>query len=146
MYKTVLVGIDGSESSLNAFNVALEMAKKFGSKLLIVTTESLPFKAEMKRKAYRLSLFQLLLKMDNWKLWLPLSTWMRDWQPLKQVEMWGALTPLNALQMTDVTPNRCREPMNRPREALALQRRRRSVGSIADYVVKNAHCSVHVVR
>jgi IS605 OrfB family transposase len=30
-------------------------------------------------------------------------------------KMWGALTPLNALQMTDVAPNRCREPMNRPK-------------------------------
>jgi IS605 OrfB family transposase len=31
------------------------------------------------------------------------------------VQMWGALTPLNAPQMTDVAPNRCGEPVNRPR-------------------------------
>jgi len=33
-----------------------------------------------------------------------------DRQPLKQVKMWGALTPLNALQMTEVIPNRRKEP------------------------------------
>jgi IS605 OrfB family transposase len=36
-------------------------------------------------------------------------------------KMWGALIPLNAPQMTDVTPNRCGEPMNRPMGTLALQ-------------------------
>jgi IS605 OrfB family transposase len=30
------------------------------------------------------------------------------------IQMWGALTPLNAPQMTDVAPNRCGEPMSRP--------------------------------
>lgn len=46
---------------------------------------------------------------------------MRDWQPHKQVEMWGALTPLNAPQMTDVAPNRWGEPVSRSTRALALQ-------------------------
>jgi len=35
--------------------------------------------------------------------------------------MWGALTPLNAPQMTDVAPNRWGEPVNRPKGTLALQ-------------------------
>jgi IS605 OrfB family transposase len=36
------------------------------------------------------------------------------------IQMWGALTTPTALQMTDVSPNRCREPMNRPKGTLAL--------------------------
>jgi len=37
------------------------------------------------------------------------------------IQMWGALTPLNAPQMTDVAPNRWGEPVSRPRGTLALQ-------------------------
>jgi IS605 OrfB family transposase len=37
------------------------------------------------------------------------------------IQMWGALTPLNASQMTDVNPNRWGEPVNRPKGTLALQ-------------------------
>jgi IS605 OrfB family transposase len=36
-------------------------------------------------------------------------------------QMWGALTLLNAPQMTDVATNRWGEPVSRPRTALALQ-------------------------
>jgi IS605 OrfB family transposase len=36
-------------------------------------------------------------------------------------QMWGALTTPTAPQMTDVVTNRCGEPVNRPRTALALQ-------------------------
>jgi transposase len=35
-------------------------------------------------------------------------------------QMGGSLTTPTALQMTDVSPNRCREPMNRPKGTLAL--------------------------
>jgi IS605 OrfB family transposase len=37
------------------------------------------------------------------------------------IQMWGALTLLNAPQMTDVATNRWGEPVSRPRTALALQ-------------------------
>jgi len=57
---------------------------------------------------------------------------MRDWQPHKQVEMWGALTPLNAPQMTDVATNRWREPVNRPKGTLDLQAGRRLERSFQD--------------
>jgi putative transposase len=36
-------------------------------------------------------------------------------------QMGGSLTTPTALQMTDVSPNRCREPMNRPKGTLALK-------------------------
>jgi len=35
MYKKILVGIDGSLHSENALNIAIELAKKYGSELLI---------------------------------------------------------------------------------------------------------------
>uniref|UniRef100_A0A7J2U557 Uncharacterized protein n=1 Tax=Ignisphaera aggregans TaxID=334771 RepID=A0A7J2U557_9CREN len=39
----------------------------------------------------------------------------------KQIHYMGRyLTTPTALQMTDVNPNRCGEPMNRPKRALAL--------------------------
>ena len=51
----------------------------------------------------------------------PKPTWMRGAQQLIQAVMGGSLTAPTAPQTTDVDPNRCGEPVNRPKETLALQ-------------------------
>uniref|UniRef100_A0A7C1E2T4 Uncharacterized protein n=1 Tax=Fervidicoccus fontis TaxID=683846 RepID=A0A7C1E2T4_9CREN len=53
---------------------------------------------------------------------MPLSQrGMRGAQPLKQAVMGGSLATPTAPQRTDVSPNRCGEPVSRPKETLALQ-------------------------
>ncbi|MEM4016850.1 MAG: hypothetical protein QW604_03460 [Fervidicoccaceae archaeon] len=52
---------------------------------------------------------------------MPLSPrGMRGAQPLGKYTVGGSLATPTAPQMTDVNPNRCGEPMNRPKETLAL--------------------------
>ncbi|MEM1605455.1 MAG: hypothetical protein QXW41_04355 [Fervidicoccaceae archaeon] len=51
---------------------------------------------------------------------MPLSTWMRGAQPLIQAVMRGSLATPTAPQRTDVNPNRCGEPVSRPKGTLAL--------------------------
>ena len=52
---------------------------------------------------------------------MPLSKWMRGAQPLGKYTVEGSLTTLTAPQMTDVAPNRCGEPVNRPKETHVLR-------------------------
>lgn len=43
MFKSIVVAVDGSDQSVKAADVAIEMAKKFGSKLLALHIVILPF-------------------------------------------------------------------------------------------------------
>jgi nucleotide-binding universal stress UspA family protein len=144
MYKTILVGIDGSEPSLNAFNVALEMAKKFGSKLLIVTVYSPPA-------------IGLLGDIPPYPPTIPKEVSERMEKLLKELEEKAKKEGVNAeskIISSWVTPGAglvaeaekqgCALIVIGSRGLTGLKRA--LLGSIADYVVKNAHCSVHIVR
>lgn len=145
MYRTIMVGVDGSKPAEKAFDVAADMAKRYEAKLLIVTiysppaigllgaippypptvpkevTESLkPIHEKYLAKAKEMGIKVVEAKIvPVWNLPGPGF--------VAEAEKQGcALTVVGSRGMTGVT--------------------RAVMGSTAEYVSKNAHCSVHIVR
>lgn len=143
MYKTILVGVDGSENSKKACEVAVELAKKLGSDLVIATVYSaptipigdvppypptVPKEVEDKLKAM-LKELEDYAKKEGVKVESKiLPVWMTPGAGLVvEAERLGcALIVIGSRGLTGI--------------------KRALIGSVADYVVRNSHCSVLIVR
>ncbi|NHV60268.1 MAG: universal stress protein [Candidatus Verstraetearchaeota archaeon] len=145
MYKTIMVGVDGSKPAEKAFEVAVDMAKRYDARLLIVSIYSPPAiallgdippyppkvpkevaeKIEPLLKKYEEQAKKEGVKVVESKI---VPTWDNPGAGfVTEAEKQGcALTVIGSRGLTGV--------------------KRALLGSVAEYVVKNAHCSVHVVR
>lgn len=145
MYKTIMVGVDGSKPAEKAFEVAVDLAKRYDARLLIVSIYSPPAlallgdippypptvpkevaeKIEPLLKKYEEKAKKEGVKVVESKI---VATWDNPGAGfVTEAEKQGcALTVIGSRGLTGV--------------------KRALLGSVAEYVVKNAHCSVHVVR
>lgn len=145
MYRTIMVGVDGSKYSEKAFDVAAEMAKLNEAKLLIVTVfapstismlgDEPPYPPKVPKevedrfaplhKKYAAKAKDLGVKVVETKI----------------VPVWNFV---GAGFVTEAEKQGCALTVIGSRGATGVSRT--LLGSVADYVVKHAHCSVHVVR
>lgn len=145
MYKTIMVGVDGSKPAEKAFEVAVDLAKRYDARLLIVSIYSPPAiallgdippypptvpkevaeKIEPLLKKYEEKAKKDGVKVVESKI---VPTWDNPGAGfVTEAEKQGcALTVIGSRGLTGV--------------------KRALLGSVAEYVVKNAHCSVHIVR
>jgi len=145
MYRTIMVGVDGSKPSEKAFEVAADMAKRYDARLLIVSIYSPPALALLgdvppyppKVPKEVADVVEPLLKKYEEKakkegVKVVESKIVPSWDNpgagfVAEAEKQGcALTVIGSRGLTGV--------------------KRILLGSVAEYVVKNAHCAVHVVR
>lgn len=145
MYRTIMVGVDGSGFSEKAFETAAEMAKLMGAKLLIVTINAQstistlgdipPYPPKVQKevedkiaplhKKYADRAKEMGVKVVETRI----------------VPVWNYV---GAGFVTEAEKQGCALTVIGSRGTTGLSRT--LLGSVADYVVKNAHCSVHVVR
>jgi nucleotide-binding universal stress UspA family protein len=145
MYRTIMVGVDGSKNAEKAFEVAADMAKRYEAKLLIVTIYNPPSIALLgdmppyppvvpKEVAEKLKPLhdkyvdkakEMGIKVVQAKI-VPVWNFAGAGFVTEAEKQGCALTVIGSRGMTGAS--------------------RVVLGSVADYVVKNAHCSVHVVR
>ncbi len=145
MYRTIMVGVDGSKYAEKAFEVAAEMAKLNDAKLYIVTVYApstiswlgdeppyppkVPKEVEEKlaplHKKYAEKAKDMGIKAVETKI-LPVWNFVGAGFVTEAEKQGCALTVIGSRGTTGLS--------------------RTLLGSVADYVVKNAHCSVHVVR
>jgi nucleotide-binding universal stress UspA family protein len=145
MYRTIMVGVDGSKPAEKAFEVAAELAKLYEAKLMIVTIYSPPaigllgaippyppvvpkevaetmqsLHEKYAAKAKEMGVKTVATKIvPAWNL--PGAGFVTE------AEKQGcALTVIGSRGMTGIT--------------------RTVMGSTAEYIAHNAHCSVHIVR
>lgn len=145
MYKTIMVGVDGSKPSEKAFEAAVDLAKRYDARLLIVSIYSPPaitllgdvppyppkipkevadvmepllkkYEEKAKKEGVKVVESKIVPSWDNPGAGI-----------VSEAEKQGcALTVIGSRGLTGV--------------------KRAVLGSVAEYVVKNSHCSVHVVR
>lgn len=140
-----MVGVDGSKYAEKAFEVAADMAKRYEARLLIVTIYSPPSIAllgdippyppvvpkELAEKItplhekYAAKAKEMGVKVVETKM-VPVWNFVGAGFVTEAEKQGCALTVIGSRGMTGTT--------------------RAVLGSVADYVVKHAHCSVHVVR
>lgn len=143
MYKKILVGVDGSEESKKACQVAVELAKKLGSDLIIATVYSpptmilgdvppypptVPKEVEDKLRNM-LNQLEEVAKKEGVKV------------ESKILPAWAAP---GAGLVVEAEKLGCALIVVGSRGLTGLKRA--LIGSVADYVVKNSDCSVLVVR
>uniref|UniRef100_A0A7C3J550 Universal stress protein n=1 Tax=Candidatus Methanomethylicus mesodigestus TaxID=1867258 RepID=A0A7C3J550_9CREN len=143
MYPTIMVGVDGSKYSEGAFKVAAEMARSFGSKLTILavfleapyfgfTFEYVPPIPQEYEERYRTMLEQYAEKAR--------SMGVRD----VDTKLINGLYSIGSAIVREAEATKTSLIVVGTRGLTGIKRT--LLGSVADYVVKNAHCDVHIVR
>jgi nucleotide-binding universal stress UspA family protein len=145
MYRTIMVGVDGSKNAEKAFEVAAEMAKLNEAKLLIVTIYApstiswsgfeppyppkVPKEVEDRfaplHKKYADKAKEMGVKVVETKI-VPVWNFVGAGFVSEAEKQGCALSVVGSRGTTGIT--------------------RTLVCSVTDYVVKYSHCSVHVVR
>ncbi len=144
MYRTIMVGVDGSKYAEKAFEVAAEMAKLSDAKLYIVTIyaeSTIPFgnvppyppvvpkevaeKLAPMHQKYAESAKAMGVKVVETKI-VPVWSYVGAGFVTEAEKQGCALSVIGTKGTTGVS--------------------RAVLGSVAEYVVKNSHCSVHIVR
>ncbi|MGQ9760142.1 MAG: universal stress protein [Candidatus Methanomethylicaceae archaeon] len=145
MYRTIMVGVDGSKPSEKAFEAAVDLAKRYDARLLIVTIYSPPAisllgdippyppqvpKEVTEKMELLLKKYEELAKKEGVKV--VESRIVPSWDNpgagiVTEAEKEGcALIVIGSRGLTGV--------------------KRALFGSVARYVAENSHCSVHIVR
>ncbi|HDI46379.1 MAG TPA: universal stress protein [Candidatus Methanomethylia archaeon] len=144
MYKTILAGVDGSEYSEAALDVAIDLAKKYGSKLIIATVYAAP--AEMMGfippyppkvpDEIKSKLEEMLAKYREKAS--------KEGVTDVETKIIPAWEKAGAGLVTEAERSGCALLVIGTRGLTGLKRT--LLGSVADYVVKHSHCDVLVVR
>jgi nucleotide-binding universal stress UspA family protein len=146
MFKIIMVGVDGSKYSEEALKTAIEIAKPFGSKLVIATvyagqhylglmqnyTTELPPEVETNLNA-------MLSKYKDMATTAGLMA-----VEIKIFSVISNLMSVGAGLVIEAEKMDCSMIVVGTRGWTGIKRT--LLGSVADYVVRNAHCDVHVVR
>lgn len=145
MYRTIMVGVDGSKYAEAAFEVATQMALKFDARLLIVTIYSPPAigllgaippypptvpKEVSEKIEPLLKNYEEKAKKEGVKV-----------VEAKIVPVWNET---GAGFVTEAEKQGCALTVIGSRGNTGLKRT--LLGSVAEYISKNAHCDVHIVR
>ncbi|MCS7098293.1 MAG: universal stress protein [Candidatus Methanomethyliaceae archaeon] len=143
MYKKILVGVDGSESSKKACEVAVELAKKLGSELIIATIYSAPTIPIGDVPPYP----PTVPKEVEEKLKVMLKE-LEDYARKEGVKAESKILPVWATPgaglVVEADRLGCALIVIGSRGLTGIKRA--LIGSVADYVVKNSGCSVLIVR
>ncbi|MEM2259439.1 MAG: universal stress protein [Candidatus Methanomethylicaceae archaeon] len=143
MYKKILVGVDGSEDSKKACEVAVELAKKLGSDLIIATVYSPPSIAMGDIPPYP----PTVPKEIEEKLKTMLNE-LEEKAKKEGVNVESKIIPAwvapGAGLVVEAEKLGCALIVVGSRGLRGLKRA--LIGSVADYVVKHSDCSVLVVR
>lgn len=146
MYPLILVGVDGSKYAEQALEAAIEMARLHGSKLVIATVFSFPQSlgdiletAPPMPNDAAVQLKDMLEKYQRQAF----SSGVKD----VEIKILSTFTPLMSVGATIVIEA---EKMKASVIVVGTRGmtgiRRTLLGSVADYVVRNAHCDVFVIR
>jgi nucleotide-binding universal stress UspA family protein len=141
-----MVGVDGSIYAEHALDVAIEMAKLYNSKLFIVTVYS-----QLHYMGYITSLKPEIHNEAAQTLNTMLSKYRERAQAagLEEVEtellsVYKNLMSVGAMLVLEAEKIGCNAIIVGTRGLTGVKRT--LLGSVADYVLKNAHCDVHIVR
>lgn len=145
MYRTIMVGVDGSKYAEAAFETAAEMAKKFDSRLLIVTIYAppaigllgdIPPYPPTVPKEVEANMTPILKKYEEKAKQMGVKV-----VESKIVPVWNTV---GAGFVSEAEKQGCALTVIGSRGLTGLTRT--LLGSTADYIAKNAHCDVHIVR
>jgi nucleotide-binding universal stress UspA family protein len=145
MYRTIMVGVDGCKYAEAAFDVATEMALKFDARLLIVTIYSppaigllgalLPYAPTVPKEVA--ATMEPLLKSYEEKA-------KKAGVKVVEAKIVPAWNETGAGFVTEAEKQGCALTVIGSRGNTGIKRT--LLGSIAEYISKNAHCDVHIVR
>uniref|UniRef100_A0A7C3N5M5 Universal stress protein n=1 Tax=Candidatus Methanomethylicus mesodigestus TaxID=1867258 RepID=A0A7C3N5M5_9CREN len=145
MYRTIMVGVDGSKYAEAAFEAAAEMAMKFDSRLLIVTIYAppaigllgdIPPYPPTVPKEVEANMTPLLKKYEEKARQMGVKV-----VESKIVPVWNTV---GAGFVSEAEKQGCALTVIGSRGLTGLTRT--LLGSTADYIARNAHCDVHIVR
>jgi nucleotide-binding universal stress UspA family protein len=145
LYK-IMVGVDGSIYAEHALDVAIEIAKLYNSRLIIVTVYS-----QLHYLGYITSLKPDIPKDVVQTLNTMLSKYKERAKGagVEEVEtellsIYKNLMSVGAMLVLEAEKIGCDAIVVGTRGFTGVKRT--LLGSVADYVLKNAHCDVHIVR
>ncbi len=145
MYRTIMVGVDGSKDAEYAFETAVDMAKAMDSRLLIVTVYSPPA-------------IGMLGPIPPYPPTIPKEITSKMEPVLKSYEEKAKNAGVKAVEskivpswnvpgagfVTEAEKQGCALTVIGSRGMTGIKRM--MLGSTAEYVAQNAHCDVHIVR
>ncbi len=144
VYKSILVGVDGSEFSEAALNTAIDLAKRYGSKLIIATVYAAP----AERMGFIPPYPPKVPDVIKAKLEKMLARYKEKASSEGVAEVETKIIPAwekaGAGLVTEAEESECALLVVGTRGLTGL--RRALLGSVADYVVKHSHCDVLVVK
>jgi len=141
-----MVGVDGSKFAEDALKTAIQMAKFHGAKLLIASVYSYPPELGniLDKPESLLNEASLRLKkmLESYKA-QALKAGVKDVE-IKILTTFSPLVSDGAILVIEAERMGCALIVVGTRGMTGIKRT--LLGSFADYVVKNAHCDVYVVR
>lgn len=146
MYSPIMVGVDGSKYAEGALKTAVEMAKFHGAKLVIASVYSYPPELGniLDTPESQLNEASLGLKkmLEGYRL-QALKAGVKDVE-IKVLATFSPLMSDGAMLVIEAERMGCALIVVGTRGMTGIKRT--LLGSVADYVAKNAHCDVYVVR
>jgi len=146
MKPIMMVGVDGSKYAEHALNTAIKIAKLFNWGLVIASVHSYPEDmgsildvAPSELNEAKLQLKRMLEKYKS----KALEAGVADVK-IKALSNFTPLMSVGAVLVMEAEKMRCSLIVVGTRGMTGIKRT--LLGSVADYVVKNAHCDVYVTR
>jgi nucleotide-binding universal stress UspA family protein len=146
MYSPIMVGVDGSKYAEGALKTAIQMAKFHGAKLVIASVYSYPPELGniLDTPESRLNEASLSLKkmLDRYRV-QAFKAGVKDVE-IKVLTTFSPFMSVGAILVIEAEKMGCALIMVGTKGMTGIKRT--LLGSVADYVVRNAHCDVYVVR
>jgi nucleotide-binding universal stress UspA family protein len=146
MYSPIMVGVDGSKYAEAALKTAIQMAKFHGAKLVIASVYSYPPELgnilDTPESLLNEASIKLKKMLDGYRE-QALKAGVKDVE-VKVLTTFTALMSVGAMLVIEAERMGCALIVVGTRGMTGIKRT--LLGSVADYVVKNAHCDVYVIR
>lgn len=146
MYSPIMIGVDGSKYAEDALKKAIQMAKFHEAKLIIASVYTYPPEMGniLDKPESQLNEASLKLKkmLEGYKL-LAIKGGLKDVE-IKVLSTFSPLVSIGAILVIEAEKMGCVLIVVGTKGMTGIKRT--LLGSVADYVVKNAHCDVYVVR
>jgi len=145
MYSPIIVGVDGSKYAEAALKASIRLAKLHGARLVIASVYSYPPELGniLDQPASKLNDASLKLKkmMEGYKAQAEKAGVDAE---IKVFTVFSAVMGVGAVLVIEAERMGCVLIVVGTRGMTGIKRT--LLGSVADYVVRNAHCDVYVVR
>ena len=146
MYSPIMVGVDGSKYAEGALKKAIQMAKFHRAKLVIASVYSYPPELGniLDTPESRLNEASLNLKkmLEGYRV-QTLKAGVKDVE-IKVLTMFSPFMSVGAMLVIEAERMGCALIIVGTKGMTGIKRT--LLGSVADHVVKNAHCDVYVIR